>query len=575
MQAINRTAIFIMLLIYLAIGMHIFIPGMGGSGLRMPGNIVAWVFIALSVLAYWLLNSHRNITITTTFRLIFNGVVFLLIPLLYTPEKWLRDALFQMAGVMAGLAFYFTLLQCRFSEFWRVRIINLLLFAVLLQGGIGFIQLSLLSPDSGLMALSAEGARPTGVFRQVNVMASFMATGIASALYLLYLPQSSDASQQNAPLVPRLLRLQQLAALVLLPAMLVLLQSRAGYIGAVIVIVANFALRWREFPRQTIVFAGLIILGLLTGYSLMMAADLVTPVSHEGSNLERWKILQITLAMIATHPLSGWGYGSFEYSFAHFALGMTPPIAGMGVITHPHNELLFGWVEGGISALLGYVLIAVAFIRLMFLAWRQVNKHCFALWLLMMPIAIHSQLEYPFYMSTAHWLIFLLLLSLTDVAVSNITVVSKPKMNGVIRMAMCLAALAGLTLMLPTLQTQILLTKAEQLQMKQARIHFPLLEQQLWQPWLLRERVDYDRQVSQLLQYNQSRAPQILQHYLDWSQVYLSRHVDANVYASRIAILRFNRDVDEAEKLRQEASQIFNRDIRFQLPAVIAVQESK
>ena len=66
-----------------------------------------------------------------------------------------------------------------------------------------------------------------------------------------------------------------------------------------------------------------------------------------------------------------------------------------------------------------------------------------------------------------------------------------------------------------------------------------------------------------------------LQHYLDWSQVYLSRHVDANVYASRIAILRFNRDVDEAEKLRQEASQIFNRDIRFQLPAVIAVQESK
>jgi O-antigen polymerase len=156
MQAINRTAIFIILLIYLAIGMHIFIPGMGGSGLRMPGNIVAWVFIALSVLAYWLLNSHRNITITTTFKLIFAGVVFLLIPLLYTPEKWLRDALFQMAGVMAGLAFYFTLLQCRFSECWRVRIINLLLFAVLIQGGIGFIQLSLLPPDSGLMALSAQ-----------------------------------------------------------------------------------------------------------------------------------------------------------------------------------------------------------------------------------------------------------------------------------------------------------------------------------------------------------------------------------------------------------------------------------
>ncbi|TBL52591.1 O-antigen ligase family protein [Obesumbacterium proteus] len=418
MQVINRKAISVMLLIYLALAMHVFIPSMGGSGLRVPGNTVAWIFIALSVLAYWLLNRHQSIITTTTSKLITVGILLLLLPLFYTPEKWLKDALLQIAGVVAGMLFYFTLLQCRFSARWRVLLLNFLLFATLMQSVIGFIQLTMLPPNSGLMALGDEGVRPTGVFRQVNVMASFMATGLACSLHLLYLPQSLSIRNKASSVIHRLIHLQQLAALVLLPAMLVLLQSRAGYIGAIAVVLINFALRIRNQPRRTTAFIGLIISGILLGYTLLLGAGLVIPVSHDGSNLERWKILQITLAMIMNHPILGWGYGGFEYSFAHFALGMTPPITGMGVITHPHNELLFGWAEGGVAALAAYILLAIAYFRLMVLAWRRTDKSLFTLWLLMLPFAVHTQLEYPFYMSTGHWLIFLLLLSLTDSALS-------------------------------------------------------------------------------------------------------------------------------------------------------------
>ena len=563
MQVINRKAISVMLLIYLALAMHVFIPSMGGSGLRVPGNIVAWVFIALSVLAYWLLNRHQSIITTTTSNLIVIGILLLLLPLFYTSEKWLKEALLQMAGVVAGLIFYFTLLQCRFSSRWRILLLNFLLFATLVQSVIGFIQLTLLPPLSGLMALGDEGVRPTGVFRQVNVMASFMATGLACSLHLLYLPQPLNIRSKVSSVVHRLTHLQQLAALVLLPAMLVLLQSRAGYIGAIAVVLINFLLRVRNQPRRTTAFVGLIISGILLGYTLLVGAELVIPVSHDGSNLERWKILQITLAMIMNHPILGWGYGSFEYSFAHFALGMTPPITGMGVITHPHNELLFGWVEGGVAALAGYILLATAYFRLMVLAWRRTDKSLFTLWLLMLPFAVHTQLEYPFYMSTGHWLIFLLLLSLTDSALSKPRVVTKPKIAGTIRAVSLAGACSGLGIMLSTLQTQVLLTKAEQLQLRQVNIDFPRLEQQFWQPWIFQERIEYDRQVNQLLQYNVSRDPKILQSYITWSQQYLSHHVDKNVYAYRIAILSFSNKADEAEKQRHEASLIFSHDPRF------------
>jgi len=573
MQVINRKAISVMLLIYLALAMHVFIPSMGGSGLRVPGNTVAWIFIALSVLAYWLLNRHQFIITTTTSKLITVGILLLLLPLFYTPEKWLKDALLQMAGVVAGMLFYFTLLQCRFSDRWRVLLLNFLLFAALVQSVIGFIQLTLLPPNSGLMALGDEGVRPTGVFRQVNVMASFMATGLACSLHLLYLPQSLSIRNKASSVIHRLIHLQQLAALVLLPAMLVLLQSRAGYIGAIAVVLINFALRIRNQPRRTTAFIGLIISGILLGYTLLLGAGLVIPVSHDGSNLERWKILQITLAMIMNHPILGWGYGGFEYSFAHFALGMTPPITGMGVITHPHNELLFGWAEGGVAALAAYILLAIAYFRLMVLAWRRTDKSQFTLWLLMLPFAVHTQLEYPFYMSTGHWLIFLLLLSLTDSAISMPHVVMKPQIARTIRAVSLVGACGGLGIMLSTLQTQMLLTKAEQLQLKQVNIDFPRLEQQLWQPWIFQERIDYDRQVNQLLQYNVSRDPKLLQSYITWSQQYLSHHIDQNVYAYRIAILRFSNKAGEAEKQRHEASQIFSHDPRFQEPIAISPRE--
>lgn len=128
--------------------------------------------------------------------------------------------------------------------------------------------------------------------------------------------------------------------------------------------------------------------------------------------------------MIAAHPLSGWGYGSFEYAFQHFRIELVPPTRVLEIARHPHNELLYWWVEGGLVALLGISLLILGGGRLLLQVFRH-DRRAFstgaanagetsALCLALLPMLIHTQLEYPFYLSAMHWMVFLLLLAMAD-----------------------------------------------------------------------------------------------------------------------------------------------------------------
>ncbi|MBB1241905.1 O-antigen polymerase, partial [Klebsiella pneumoniae] len=62
--------------------------------------------------------------------------------------------------------------------------------------------------------------------------------------------------------------------------------------------------------------------------------------------------------------------------------------------------------------------VLVAGARLLKSAWQrdreQPNGARVGLFLVLLPMLIHTQLEYPFYLSAPHWLAFLLLLALLD-----------------------------------------------------------------------------------------------------------------------------------------------------------------
>ena len=78
---------------------------------------------------------------------------------------------------------------------------------------------------------------------------------------------------------------------------------------------------------------------------------------------------------------------------------------------HPHNEILFWTVEGGIIPLLGILFIVGSFLNIV---WKAKKNRAWSYLVLLLPITIHLQLELPFYISAIHWFTFIFLTFIVD-----------------------------------------------------------------------------------------------------------------------------------------------------------------
>ncbi|NMU84798.1 ligase, partial [Vibrio parahaemolyticus] len=103
------------------------------------------------------------------------------------------------------------------------------------------------------------------------------------------------------------------------------------------------------------------------------------------------------------------------YTARQHALNENSP-AGLPAMDHPHNELLYWGVEGGLLPILGIFLAMALVLYRIYQAKRGTRLALLALFI---PIVLHSQLEYPFYHSLVHWLIFVILLYWVDQRVSR------------------------------------------------------------------------------------------------------------------------------------------------------------
>ncbi len=297
---------------------------------------------------------------------------------------------------------------------------------------------------------------------------------------------------------------------------------------------------------------------LFTGFGLDGRAGLI---GRELSNSARLTMLHDVGAMILAKPLLGWGYGGFEYSFAHFRLQTMPWREVLEVAGHPHNEILLWWVEGGLPALAGIAIVIVAGALLLKRAWQ---RDCEApagarvgLFLVLLPMLIHTQLEYPFYLSAPHWLAFLLLLALLD----GQTGAPRPlPLAKALSLPVAMAALGVLVMAVFAWQGRMALTQSE-------RTMLATIDsiEQMPPPaaWIYRERKTFDEQSHALLVYNQTRDDALLTGYRQWANAYLQRRIDANVYATLIMILRYQGDQAQADARQREAAFLFSRDARF------------
>ncbi|WP_162096633.1 PglL family O-oligosaccharyltransferase [Desulfotalea psychrophila] len=393
---------------------HYFQYNSGGSGLEIPSSNMTWCFVALLIASCcYRIIQQKELTLSKTTWFFIASVCLMSLPYLY-PENWFADELLTAEsagrglGLVAGLLFFIALQQVPKTSGAMFKLSYIVLFGIAIEAIFILGQFFLLTENNWLN-YNIE-YRPYGVFQQVNVAASFMATGVALSLYLLLQQSRQDSCNSY-------LKITLLACSLICPLAVMLTQSRAGTLGLGVVMILGYLGSYSSFKSQLKlrnIWLGLMISGILLGMASIQLSK------TDGRSLEQVSSMGIRKAiytrsfkMVTEHPVLGWGYGNFEWSYLnHQAKAYTEDqniALGPDKLEHPHNELLYWAVEGGLVSVVGIFLLMAYFF------WQlRKSKQKLIFLALFAPLAIHCMLELPFYHAASPWILFIFLIWLTD-----------------------------------------------------------------------------------------------------------------------------------------------------------------
>lgn len=383
-------------------------PNLGGEGLRIPNNSTVWL-LAIIFIAYSFLKVLRSQSFKLPKYFIYITAFPLLIILsgfvagVEQPLKWLFRVLF----ILGGFAFFFSLFQHNFKQGKWDRLLLVIALSGLIHIVIGLMQIYLKEGMPYLLPKSPQGI-PSGLFQQINNQATFLVTIILLLFYLVSRP-----ILRSTGFIFKLL-----AAVTVLGASFIVgfAGSRIGLLALVLALPLLLLARRQYLAKNkqyTIVLLLMFLLGVTLGavttYGKAMDKTVAMQSGYSGS--ARLGIYKISLDLMSEKPVFGHGIGSFPrvFQYAKPAFYQQNPNAKLPqqMVGHPHNELIQWVVEGGITALVGILLLAVGVMLALKQNGRSRGLTYFAL---LLPIALHTQVELPFYMSALHWFLFIFLL---------------------------------------------------------------------------------------------------------------------------------------------------------------------
>lgn len=281
-------------------------------------NVLICLGLCLGLFGFWFRRAanHRAILVSPALAYFTAGVVVLALPLAYTTDMRVTSAAWRVAGIVLGLFWFVSCLQINWRRCTVLAALYGLLFLVAVQAVIAGQQW--LVPDNAWVPLY--GNQVYGSFFQPNVLASFIATGVTLTLALLLLPglalkrARSEHARQCGLLI----------LLAMLSAVLICIQSRAGWLGGIAAVLLLFRFGRLNSPRTVRAVAALTVAALTVGVFLgstllLLEQSLIPLVDHSHSNLSRWTMLRDTLAMIADSPWQGGGMAGSSMIFSTFA----------------------------------------------------------------------------------------------------------------------------------------------------------------------------------------------------------------------------------------------------------------
>jgi O-antigen polymerase len=542
------------LLSYFLVGMHIVLDTPGGTGLYLSFNIIAWLFVVILIaLGLWQITQNKKVAYSKMLVWLGMGCFCLYVPAFYSFE-FTDHAIPRLLALTGGLLLLFCLYQFPVTQSDKYQLLMLILTAVALESCLGLVQYFFFT--EGFWGGYKVGiSRPHGVFLQPNVMASFMATGLAIALFL-----STQVTLINTRLSTPLKGIIYFT-LFSTSFLLVVLQSRTGHLSAILVLALIAPYLYQMNRKQLFINVIVIFLALVTAMISFQISDVP---KRGGENYQsvgsRNVIFEVSADMVKTKPLFGYGYGGFERSFIdHFnQYAIEHPEVGNTIkrLSHPHNEVLFWLIEGGIIALLAFILLTVAYIT----TWLKISKlKAFALFALLLPILLHSQLEFPFYSSVSHFIIFILILWLTDTENSKNSLSFNCTNTFLIRFIALLIPAIFVPFLATSLQTANILVEHEKSGYQSIEKLKDIINPIAWQN-RLDTAVYAHILVSGLTEKNSDK----LEHYIVWALQRIKHMPRESVYKNLLLALSIlNKDI-EYQRLLREAKQTYPQQNNWQ-----------
>lgn len=396
------------------VGIHYFQLNPGGTGLEVPINNIVWCFVALLVgTCCYKIITDKQILFSKLSIIFFVTVVLLSIPYIY-PTDWFSggrltsESASRGIGLIAGFFLFISFHQLDKSTSTIARLTSYVVLGTGIEALLILIQFYLLTENNWLHYNITY--RPYGIFQQVNVAASFMAIGIILPIFaLLQQKQTTPFSGWKYKIF--------LFSTFICSWSITLIQSRSGYLSLVFIIILGYCgsyMSHKEEKQIRYLWIILVVLGILLGsISLNYSKGEKRDPEVFSSVGIRDIIYSRSLEMFTEKPIIGWGYGNFEWNFLNhqatdYAKDDSIKIAPEG-LEHPHNELLYWAVEGGLLPIVGIFLSTFYF----FIQLKK-SREKLLLLALLVPIVIHCMVELPFYHATSHWVLFLFFIWIAD-----------------------------------------------------------------------------------------------------------------------------------------------------------------
>jgi len=374
--------------LYFLVLLHYFQFNHGGSGLNHPMNPLGWIIVSIIIGCGLLQIANKGeFRYNTLSRNIGIGCLILLIPLAYSGDTgWYSHQ--RLLGLFAGLALLFAIQQLQLKRQDYFKLFSIIVVAALIESTISLVQFYVLPY---FPQLNLNLSRPSALFFQPNVAASFYTMGLLFSIILL---------QRDKHAKPSFISLYYLCCLTCSIA-IVLLQSRTGYVAAIITMLLLLCFRSSVNKKWFLT----IVVGAVIAITSLNFLDRYTRDSevygHPGL---RSQIYTSSLEIIANKPIQGHGYGSFAHVYIEHQATRKNEFKPTYQLGHPHNEILLWLIEGGMISAIGLLVMVFTIIIAIF---KPKNQRILN-FILLLPLALHSLTEFPFYQSVASWIVFIL-----------------------------------------------------------------------------------------------------------------------------------------------------------------------